>query len=358
MQMKEMYTATIVLAIFSMGIMLLAAHDGITKNTRQTRYLRVLYMVIMLCAICEWSGVMLDGTKPSLIPLHCIVKVVELSIAPLIGVVAGTVIHKSPKFIMRAVMVFAFLHALLITISARTGYIFYVDADNVYHHGSHYFLYSIAYGLSAVFFLVQVYIASLTYQFSGSKQLVWATFFVVAGLLTQLFFPSIKIDWITIAIATLMLSKFSSDMLFLTDGLTELLNHRGYDHFLERLHGPAVFILLDIDLFKDVNDKHGHQAGDICLQTVAACIRKAYGAHGLCFRTGGDEFCVAVLRRRNQYASMTTHFLGLITAARQENPTIPTVSYGYAYYFPGGDDKAEVLAKADAMLYAYKEQHR
>ncbi len=358
MQMKEMYTATIALAIFSMGIMLLATHDGITKKTRQTRYLRVLYMVIMLCTICEWSGVMLDGTDPSLIPLHRLVKVIELSIAPLIGVVAGTVINKSPKFIMRAVMFFAFLHATLITISAWSGYIFHIDADNVYYHGSHYFLYSIAYGLSAAFFLVQVYIASLTYQFSGSKQLVWATFFVIAGLLTQLIFPSIKIDWITIAIATLMLSKFSSDMLFLTDGLTELLNRRGYDHFLERLHGPAVFIVLDIDLFKEVNDKHGHHAGDICLQTVAECIRKAYGAHGLCFRTGGDEFCVAVLRRRNQYASMTTNFLGLISAARQENPTIPTVSYGYAYYIPGGDDKAEVLAKADAMLYEFKERHR
>ncbi len=358
MQMKEMYTANIVLVIFSMGIMLLAACDGITKKTRQTRYLRVLYMVIMLCTVCEWAGVMLDGTDPSLIPLHCFVKVLELSIAPLIGVVAGSVIHKSPKFIMRAVMIFAFLHAILITISAWTGYIFYVDANNVYHHGTHYFLYGIAYGLSAVFFLVQVYIASRMYQFSGGKQLVWATGFVMAGLVTQQLFPSIKIDWITIAIATLMLSKFSSDMLLLTDGLTELLNRRGYDHFLEQLHGPAVFIVLDIDLFKEVNDQHGHQAGDICLTTVAECIRKAYGAHGLCFRTGGDEFCVAVLRRRNQYASMTTKFLGLITAARQENPTIPTVSYGYAYYFPGGEDKAEVLAKADAMMYEFKELHR
>ena len=50
--------------------------------------------------------------------------------------------------------------------------------------------------------------------------------------------------------------------------------------------------LFDVDAFKAINDTYGHQYGDECLHTIAAAIRETFSSVGLCYRIGGDEFCV------------------------------------------------------------------
>src|SRR6185295_16446480 len=89
--------------------------------------------------------------------------------------------------------------------------------------------------------------------------------------------------------------------LSLTDGLTQIANHR---HFQERLRDefrraqryddPLALILLDLDHFKDVNDKHGHLAGDQVLKDVAAGIKKSVRETDFVARYGGEEFAVVL----------------------------------------------------------------
>lgn len=252
----------------------------------------------------------------------------------------------------------ACFHALLVLLSAFTGLIFYVDGQNFYHHGLLYVLYMLAYGGSMVFFLVQIWFACRAYQYTGGTQLMLATLFVLLGLMVQLFLPTVKIDWITISCGALMMSKFSSDMVLQTDGLTQLVNRLGYEHYLARLHVPATILMFDVDRFKDVNDCHGHLMGDACLRTIAGCIRRAYGNYGTCFRIGGDEFCVILTRRNAQYNTMTEIFQHLMDAARVENPVLPTVSVGCSHFNPSTDELADALAQADAQMYQNKEAHR
>lgn len=249
-------------------------------------------------------------------------------------------------------------HALLVLLSAFTGLIFYVDAQNFYHHGALYALYMLAYGGSMLFFLVQIVFACRAYQYTGGTQLLLATLFVLLGLMVQLFLPMVKIDWLTITCGALMMSKFSSDMVLQTDGLTQLVNRLGYEHYLARLRVPATILMFDVDRFKDVNDRHGHLMGDACLRTIGNCIRRAYGNYGTCFRIGGDEFCVILTRRNAQYNTMTEIFQHLMDAARAENPVLPTVSVGCSHFHPSTDELADALAQADARMYQNKEAHR
>ncbi len=87
-----------------------------------------------------------------------------------------------------------------------------------------------------------------------------------------------------------------------TDPLTDLANHRHFDsRFAEELqratrnHTHIGFLMLDIDHFKQVNDKYGHQAGDKVIQSVAALIQRLSGrASDLPARLGGEEFCLLV----------------------------------------------------------------
>ncbi|WP_158264909.1 GGDEF domain-containing protein [Blastopirellula marina] len=85
-----------------------------------------------------------------------------------------------------------------------------------------------------------------------------------------------------------------------TDALTGLPNRRVFDEELQRLFDerrifkkPASLIMIDIDHFKDFNDRYGHQAGDTCLKAVGGVIREAVQPMGgIVVRYGGEEFAI------------------------------------------------------------------
>ena len=201
--MNELYTANIALSVFAMAIMLFSLRGDISQSKIRNLLCGGLYATIAICALCEWSGVQMDGTPPALIPLHIAVKTIELSLAPLIGLFAGCVIHPCPRKVVHRLLCLAGFHALLVLLSAFTGLIFYVDGQNFYHHGLLYVLYMLAYGGSMVFFLVQIWFACRAYQYTGGTQPMLATLFVLLGLMVQLFLPTVKIDWITISCGAL-----------------------------------------------------------------------------------------------------------------------------------------------------------
>ncbi len=89
--------------------------------------------------------------------------------------------------------------------------------------------------------------------------------------------------------------------LSLKDPLTGLANRRQFHTVLERSIDvvarsgePALLLMLDIDHFKSVNDKHGHQAGDRVLQAMGACLARCVRPMDTVARYGGEEFAVVL----------------------------------------------------------------
>lgn len=84
------------------------------------------------------------------------------------------------------------------------------------------------------------------------------------------------------------------------DPLTGLANRRALSEYLGHLSGgpepqrPLALLMLDLDLFKSVNDVHGHAAGDRLLQAVAQRLIENVSSSGTAYRLGGDEFAVAL----------------------------------------------------------------
>lgn len=85
----------------------------------------------------------------------------------------------------------------------------------------------------------------------------------------------------------------------LTDGLTGMQNRRYFDEALKeyiaefrRIGKPVGLMLLDLDHFKEVNDTHGHDAGDEVLRAVADCLKGLTRYHDVAARLGGEEFAV------------------------------------------------------------------
>ncbi|RYH08583.1 diguanylate cyclase [Tropicimonas sp. IMCC6043] len=93
-------------------------------------------------------------------------------------------------------------------------------------------------------------------------------------------------------------AKIAAEEQAFTDTLTGLKNRRALDHVLARLVRDRIafgLLHLDIDYFKQVNDTHGHAAGDEVLQIVARCLVRETRRNDIVARVGGDEFTVVFL---------------------------------------------------------------
>ncbi|OLV19438.1 diguanylate cyclase domain-containing protein [Deinococcus marmoris] len=138
------------------------------------------------------------------------------------------------------------------------------------------------------------------------------------------------------------------------DGLTGLGNRRAFDLQLHRLVGdgqPFVLQLLDLDNFKQVNDRYGHPAGDALLQRVAACLTQATQGEGTAFRLGGDEFGLLWSGADRPESTLATGLLGDLVNVGGERIRGAT---GTARFPEEAGDVEELLRLADRRLYAQK----
>src|SRR5829696_1204874 len=146
------------------------------------------------------------------------------------------------------------------------------------------------------------------------------------------------------------------------DSLTGLFNRRRFEEELERhlAHGrrygmDGALLVLDLDGFKDVNDRYGHRAGDRVLASVAGVLRKRLRESDIVARFGGDEFAVLLPHAGEPEASNVADTVG---QAISSEVTVPggqlTASVGYALFTEGVLSPDDVLSTADTAMYARK----
>jgi diguanylate cyclase (GGDEF)-like protein len=157
------------------------------------------------------------------------------------------------------------------------------------------------------------------------------------------------------------------------DGLTGIHNRRMFDQHIQRVWQQGMrarqriaVLLLDIDCFKDYNDRYGHQAGDECLRAVALCLSQcARRPLDFVARYGGEEFAVVLYDASREYAAAVLTRIQRSVAElniSHEASTVATrltVSIGAAFVLPGSERTYEGLVQlADEALYSAKEQGR
>ena len=145
------------------------------------------------------------------------------------------------------------------------------------------------------------------------------------------------------------------------DALTGLGNRRAFEEALsvevaraQRTGAPVTLLLLDLDHFKAINDRHGHLAGDRCLRSVAAALSQAVRGGDRCYRWGGDEFAVLLGTGDGEGTDLLRARLTQAVRATCVDPDgAPIhVTCGTAELEEG--DPAEFLALADAELMSRK----
>jgi len=151
------------------------------------------------------------------------------------------------------------------------------------------------------------------------------------------------------------------------DALTNVYNRRYFNQVIKQEHARAKrykraigFLMIDVNRFKEINDRYGHQAGDAVLKDIAVLLRDAVRESDLVVRYGGDEFLVVLMETEGRSQAIKDRIRSAVTKRNKTNNLIPfpvTLSIGSAFWDPADDLPIEsVLAEADRSMYAAKRQ--
>ena len=262
------------------------------------------------------------------------------------------------------------LMAVFLLTNHITGYMFSFDVNNHYSRGP-------VGNVASV--MVMLYLASISgwalykgkQESSEQKKNECRILFMFAippliGGIMQTLFYGICVIWPMTCIGMLMVYITKTQDEISQDALTGLNNRGNLDRYLnERIKEKSektVLVLMDVDKFKEINDRFGHDTGDEALKVVSKCIKETFGTgKNFLSRYGGDEF-VAIIPGGNEIAAQAK-IDKFSNAIKNINDTDRylfklSVSCGYAVY-PNAQitDTKSFISEADKQMYEVKESH-
>ena len=146
------------------------------------------------------------------------------------------------------------------------------------------------------------------------------------------------------------------------DPLTGLMNRNAYDDIKLVMRDsaiPVALVLLDVDHFKQVNDKHGHEMGDRALKKIAALLSRTFRSSDYVIRLGGDEFAVVMpeMERKNLHV-LERKITSMNTFLQVPEDGLPPISLSVGIAFSEEGFREELFNQADEALYHVKEHGR
>lgn len=167
----------------------------------------------------------------------------------------------------------------------------------------------------------------------------------------------------------LLVANQQLEVLAHTDELTRVPNRRHIQNILEseiaratRFNTPLSIAYMDLDHFKQINDTHGHKAGDAVLQKITEMLTSNLRDVDSIGRIGGEEFCICLPGTDARNALVTCERYRLLI----ERLAIPTdteilhitASFGLTSFIPGDDNVSSLMMRSDKALYRAKESGR
>lgn len=198
-------------------------------------------------------------------------------------------------------MTLPFLLNLVLSVMSIWGkYLYYIDTHNSYHRGSLFFILALTCYSYLISSMVLVIIKrKQVHRKTYLSLLMFAVLPYIAGIIQALVY-GFSLIWISMAISILMVYLNIQNSQMYTDHLTGLHNRKQLDSYLhewsKRKSGKLLAgVMIDIDAFKTINDRWGHDAGDDALTKTARILERSFKKDDLICRYGGDEFVVISL---------------------------------------------------------------
>lgn len=361
------------LNIFSFAVLLLIffnirhRHDQLL--TEQKLFLLLLFTqaAILVLDSLMW---LLDGKQgPMMREIFMTITVLYYFLNPIICMIwyfyVDYQVYRDEKHLVRVlpITIPALINIILTFSSVFTGASFYLDQNNVYHRGPLFLLMSAI----AFFYLIYTWILTVVKRKSIPKPdfLPIAIFMlpVIIGGVIQTFYYGVSLIWSCTTISILIIFINIQNAQLYTDHLTGLFNRRQLDRYLQNKvramnGGYLAGLMLDLDSFKNINDRYGHNAGDEALIATSDILKKTFRKNDFIARFGGDEFVVIMsLQEKNDLLTAIRRLEDNVALFNARGSTLYTISLsiGYDCFFETSDKTAkEFLKRLDSLMYSSK----
>lgn len=257
------------------------------------------------------------------------------------------------------------LNGYMVVMNQYYGWLYYIDANNIYHRGPLFIL-------PALLIVLMIVIANCLLIFNRSKltkkRFFSLIFFAIPqflGIVLQVFFYGISLILNFVALSLLIIYLSIQNRSIYIDYLTEVHNRKKLDAYLKDKIGACndqrTFSAIMVDLlnFKYINDTFGHDAGDKALQISAKILSSCLRADDFIARFGGDEFYIVLDISDKNDLEVIVERINNSLAKYNEDPDKPFklgFSMGYAVYDYNSHMSVEQFQKhIDILMYKNKQ---
>ena len=260
------------------------------------------------------------------------------------------------------VAIIVITHLAILLADVKFGFYFVITPDNLFQHGRLFFIRLFFAYCPALAILIDIFISRKNVQ---KDQITLILFFILMaslGPVIDLIYGDSKFVWSCFASALLFLYFFIIRSESLIDSLTGINNRRSCDEYLRHISNETKrkdygFVMIDLDHFKEINDKFGHLQGDIALHEAAQLINRCVRKSDFVARYGGDEFFLIlfgtgaktvvdrIIRTFDEYNKGSHH------------PFAIEASIGYDIYAADNPKSPqEFIAHVDELMYNQKRE--
>ena len=267
-----------------------------------------------------------------------------------------------PLFIVNGLNIF------MVILTQKFGWYYYIDENNFYHRGPFFLIPGL---ILIVLIVISFFMLIRNKEKISRKHFFSLIFFATLPLVSiviQIFIYGISIVMNLVTLSMLILFLNIQNHNIYIDYLTGINNRKKLDSYLKKKINACTekktfsAIMTDLNNFKLINDKYGHDEGDKALQDFVGLLKNSLRANDFVARYGGDEFCIVldtcnktvleeIIRRINVCVE--------IYNSSKDQPYELGFSMGYAIYDYHSHMKAEEFQKLiDVLLYENKQIHK
>jgi len=240
-------------------------------------------------------------------------------------------------------------------------YPIYFSVDKItngYTVGDYYFVHYII--LVIVYIYMVVIGLKQSDKVNRKTTILFMLFFAIpfVAMVLQWFYIDILLSWNSIVLGIFVVYIFVESTNGEKDFLTDIYNRSSYEKYVNQLlekHKAFKIIFIDLDKFKQINDTHGHLAGDIVLKEFAIAMKSVAKGNEMVARLGGDEFMMVLETDEGIKLIVKDIYKKL---KNTKNPLLQELTFSYgAYTHPVDMTVDEIYASVDKEMYEFKNRN-
>lgn len=307
--MQDRFFTGIHVNIFALGVLALIIVNIKRRSDREDHsyklYLGMVAANAMMIAI-DIAVDALNGREGELLRnLHMAVETAEYSLTPLVGMIWTLYVERridrycklSKKQIALIALPFAVNLAIVMT-SIGKGFMFSIDEANVYRRGEFFWISVAIPYLYLIYSFIRIVKNKESIRRSDYRSLLLFPVLPFLGGILQSLLYGLTLIWTSTAFSMLIVFVNVQNEQLNRDHLTGLYNRRQLDRYLTRYlkgdEGERILggVMIDVNDFKNINDKYGHVEGDRALEYIGDILIRSFRREDFVARYAGDEFMV------------------------------------------------------------------